>query len=420
MRVGVVGGGITGLALGYHLAERGVDSVALEASDRPGGVIRSDAVAGRVLERGPQRTRLVDPVETLVDELSLRDDLVTGDPSLPMYVYARGSLGRAPFSIREFLTTDLLSWRGKLRVLAEPLTSQGDESEMAADLFARKFGEEAYRNVIGPLFGGIYGSDPAEMPAGYAPSPLLDLERRDGSLLVPAVKTALDTGSRPPITFEEGLETLPRGLYRATADRVHLDRPATGLRADGDGYVLETPDGQERVDRVVLTTPADVSADLLTEVAPDAADRLDRLAYNPLALVSLVADLDREGFGYQVGLDADLRTLGVSWTASLFGRDGLYTAFLGGMSDPEALEMDDDALGDLAAREFREVTGASAEVLDVARLERGFPAWDRTWRHLDGLELPDGVALATNYTARMGIPGRLREARSLAGELADA
>jgi len=419
MTVGIIGAGITGLTLSHRLADREADSVAFEASADPGGVVRSATVDGHVLERGPQRTRLTPGIESLVDDVGLREDLLTADPELPMFVYANGALGVAPFSVRKFLTTDLLSVRGKLRVLAEPLTASGHENETAAHLFRRKFGDEAYENFIGPLFGGIYGSDPAEMPAGYAPSPILNLERRSGSLLRPAIETGLDNESKPPISFTDGMQQLPRGLYEANSDRVHLDTPVTAVHEAEDGYRIETEDGAETVSDVVVTTPADASADLLEAVAPDAAARLRRLNYNPLALVYLDADNPREGFGYQVRREEGLRTLGVSWNDSLFGRDGVHTAFLGGMTDPEILARDDDYLGTVAAEEFRQVTGAEADVIEVVRLDRGFPAWDRSWRHLDGLDLPEGIHLATNYTARMGLPGRIREAGSLAETLSD-
>jgi oxygen-dependent protoporphyrinogen oxidase len=418
-RVGIVGAGITGLTLSYHLDERGIDHVVLEAGDEPGGIIRSSTVDGNVLEHGPQRARLTGPIEELVDELDLHDATVTADPALPMFVYANGSLGTVPFSITKFFTTDLLSWRGKLRLLAEPLTSQGREDEMAAELFTRKFGEEAYKNFIGPLFGGIYGSDPAEMPAGYAPSPILKLERRSGSLLRPALETALENERNPPLTFEEGLQQLPRAIAREVDEYVHYERPVQGVQETAEGYAIETETGDELVDRVVITSPADVSADLLEDVAPDAADRLDRLNYNPLAVVHLYAETDHEGFGYQVRRDEGLHTLGVSWNGKLFDRDGVYTAFLGGMDEPELLEEDDETLGRIATEEFEDVMGEPAEVINITRLDRGFPAWDRSWAATDELEFPDGIRLATNYTARMGIPSRLREAKQLAETFAE-
>ncbi|MFB6107245.1 MAG: protoporphyrinogen oxidase [Haloplanus sp.] len=416
--VGIVGAGITGLALGHHLRERGVDSVAFEAAPEPGGVIRSDRVDGRVLEYGPQRTRLTPAVEEIVEACALRDDLRVADSDLPLYVYADGRLRRVPFSPTQFLTTDLLSWRGKARMLAEPLTDGFRDGETAGEYFTRKFGREAYRNLVEPLFGGIYGSDPGEMPGEYALTTVRRMER-SGSLLRAVAHRVREGGERPPpVSFADGMAQLPRALYDRTRDRVSLETPVERIVADGDGYRLETGTDRVAVDHVVVTPRADVAAGLLSEVAPESARALRRLAYNPLAYVHLVSDADPAGYGYQVRHDEDLRTLGVTWNASLFDRDGVYTCFLGGMENPGLVDRSDRVLGRVAREEFEAVMGADAEVINVTRHHRGMPAYDGSWTAMADVDLPDGVTLATNYAGRMGVPSRIREAKRLAEALA--
>jgi len=416
MRVGIVGAGITGLALTHHLAERGVDSIALEASDEPGGVMRSERVDGLVLERGPQRLRRTPGVDDLIEACHLAGEVIEA-PDLPLFVYTDGHLGEVPFDLNTFVGTNVLSWPGKLRLLAEPLTRAGRPDESIEQVFQRKFGDEAYRSVFGPLYGGIYGSDPGRMPARHALASLLDRERETHSLLRAFLQRVGSGHEFPPASFADGLQVLPQGLAERHADRVRLGDRATDVQADGDGYRIDTNDGTESVDRVVVTTPGSVAGALLDGIA-DGADALGELTYNRLAMVYLQADLATEGLGYQVGYGEGLHTLGVSWNASMFGRDGLYTAFLGGMHDPEILTNADDRLAEIAAREFETVTGASASVVDVHRLDPGFPAWDASWDALDRISTPDGVHLATNYAARMGIPSRVQEAATLAERLA--
>ena len=419
-RVGIVGAGVTGLALSHFLAERGVESVAFEASDEPGGVIRSGRTNGTVLEYGPQRMRLSGPLADLVADLGVEDQLVAAESDLPLYVYADGDLREVPTSLSAFVRTDALSWRGKLRLLKEPLTAPADPEETAADLFVRKFGPEAYHTVIGPLFGGIFGSDPARMPAKHALEGLIRLEEREGSLLVPAAKRLAMNGDRPPaVVFEDGNQRLGETLYEATSDRVHLETPVESIREHGDGYLLEAGGDRAVVDDVVVTTPADVSATVLEAVAPIAAARLRELRYNPLALVYLEADAPKRGFGYQIRKDEPFHTLGVSWNGVAFGRDDLVTCFFGGMLEPELVSEPEGRLARLACEEYEAVTGCEATFLEVERMHRGFPAHDDTWDALEGLELPDGIHLATNYTSRMGIPSRVRHAKRLAGRFAE-
>ena len=417
MRVGVVGAGVTGLALTHYLAERGIDSVVYEASDEPGGVIDSRVVDGRLVEVGPQRLRLTDEIETLVDELQLRRSLRVADDDHPLYVYADGSLRVVPRSPSAFLTTDLLLPTAKLRLLAEPLTANGSPDESIAELFTRKFGTETYENLVKPILGGTFGSDPASMPARHALEGVLALEQRHGNLLVPAARRLLGSSETPPpASFDDGLQQLPVALAEAHADGVKLGTAVESVRTGTDGgFVVETTaDTSTAFDRLVVTTPASVTAEILESLAPSASTALDGLTYNPLVLVHLRSDAAPSGFGYQVRRSESLRTLGVSWNASLFDRDGVYTAFFGGMGDAAALDLSDDELGALAVQEFEQVMDAEADVLHVERLPNAFPAYDESWDALDGLELPAGLTLATNYTARMGIPSRVREARCLA------
>ncbi|WP_135828388.1 protoporphyrinogen oxidase [Halorussus halobius] len=431
--VGIVGGGITGLALAHYLDRHDVDVALFEATPDPGGVIRSGRVDGSVVEWGPQRVRRTDRIDGLIGDLDLESEVRTAAPDLPVCVYADGDLHPAPFSPSAFASTDLLSAEAKREVLAEPFTEPASPDETAAELFARKFGAETYRKLLGPLFGGIYGSDPAEMPVGHALSGLVALERRDGSLLKTAIgRTAGGRDAPPAISFDDGLQRLPEALADAHADAVRLGTPVTAVRErvgvdepGGPTYELETAEGSTAVEQVVLTTRADLTADLLADLASASVGSLRELTYNPFATAYLRADLEGEGevdpaaLGYQVGFDADLRTLGASWNASMFDRD-VYSVFLGGMHDPEVLDESDDRIGEIAAAEFETVTGAPAEVVDVHRLERGFPAYDDSWAALDRVDTPTGVRLATNYTARMGVPSRIREAASLAEELADS
>ncbi|MFB6146316.1 MAG: protoporphyrinogen oxidase [Halobacteriaceae archaeon] len=422
-QVGVVGAGMTGLALTHFLAERGVPVRTVEADAEPGGVVRSRERAGTVLEVGPQRFRLTDGVGELADAAGVREALITAPADLSLYVYADGALREVPRTPTGFLRTDLLSWRGKLRILAEPLTDPIDPDESAGAALARKFGDDAYRNLVEPLYGGTYASDPAEMPARHALGPVMDLEDAEGSLLRPALRRLLARDDHAaPVAVEGGNQRLPDGLYKRHAGAIDLDTPAEAVRptgGDGGPYDLETAAGTHRVDDVVVTAPAPAAADVLEPVAPDAADRVRQLTYNPLAYVYLRADVDRRGLGYQVRRGEGFHTLGVTWNGCAFDRDSLCTAFFGGMTDSEVLDRDDESLGRLAAEEFEAIVGAPAEVIEVVRDPDAIPAYDQTWSALDGLELPDGVHLATNYTARLGVPSRIREARALARRLAD-
>ncbi len=58
----VVGGGVAGLAAALELQEDLGEVLVFDASDRPGGVMRTDHVAGYVVERGPNTFQVKAPM----------------------------------------------------------------------------------------------------------------------------------------------------------------------------------------------------------------------------------------------------------------------------------------------------------------------------------------------------------------------
>lgn len=418
--VAVVGAGVTGLALCRSLTERGRSVAVLEGADRAGGVVESRRVRGRVLELGPQRTRLTGPVARAVDELGLRDELLTAPADLPLYVFRDGRLRRAPLDPSSFLRTDLLTLAGKLRFLAEPLAAPPRGGETAADFFRRSFGEEGYLHVLGPLFGGVYASDPERMPARHTLVPLWRALGAPRSFVLSAAGRALRGEERPPAcSFREGLSTLTDALAEACGRRLRLGATVARVEDAEDGFTVMVRGGAPvEASRVVVTVPADEAARLLAGQGGDAIEALGRLRYNPLAVVHLESEPGLRGYGYQISLaEEGFATRGATWNASLFGRRGVHTAYLGGMGREEDVERSDSWLAETAASEFEAVTGSAARPLSVHRTR--MPAHDRSWRHLDAAlaAVPPGVHLCANYESQAGIPARLREADRLAEAL---
>ncbi len=418
MRVGIIGGGITGLALTHALAQRGVDSILLEEADDVGGVIRTSRHDGRVVELGPQRTRLSPPVRRLVDELELRGEMVEARSGARLFIWARGRLRAVPNGPRGLLTGDLLSPAGRVRAALEPCTRGIRPRESVARYFRRKTGREAYGRLFGPLVSATFGSDPETMPAARVLPMFLDPLGVKRSLFA-AARRWEPAAAPPAFTFMAGMATLPRAIARRHGDRVRVAAPVRELRRSGRRFEIAhggpRPDS-ETVDHVAIATPAPAAAELLRAVAPAAADRLAGLRYHRVAVVPLQVESAPEGFGFQVALGERLRTRGVTWNASLFGRDGICTAYLGGGLDPGVVAWDAARLERTAADEYEAIHGVAATPIRTARPR--LPAYDGSWAALEGLDVPPGITLTAGYTGRLGISSRIAEAESVAEQLA--
>jgi oxygen-dependent protoporphyrinogen oxidase len=333
-----------------------------------------------------------------------------------LFVYRKRRLRRVPFSIGAFLTSDILSPAGKLRILLEPFTRGARDDESVADFFIRKLGTEAYANLIGPLYGGLYASDPRDMVVGLSLRYALREFRVGRSLLLPLLRRRGTIAPPVACSFREGLAELPRTLFERHCAHIHLSTAVRDIARSGTSYVVMTDTERIDAEHVVITAPAAVAAALLRDVAADAARGIEQLVYNPLAVVHLHAHTDLRGLGYQVSFAEPLITRGVTWNDSLFERAGVYTVYLGGAKNPWVANESPELLARIAVDEFRLATGYEARPLSV-ELER-MPAWDRSWSGLAALRLPHGLHLHANWEARPGIAGRLAQSRRLAERLA--
>ena len=419
MRVGVVGAGISGLSVIHELSTADdCDVVGFEARDEPGGIVRSRRIDGRLVELGPQRLRLTPGIESLVDELDLRDQLQFGDDDQALYIYHDGTLRVVPLSVREALSTDLLSPLGKLRILAEPLTAPAREGETVDEFLCRRFGTQAARRYMGPLYSGLYGTDTDEMLMEYSLGRALNSAGVGRSLLVWVIRRLIEGRETPPIcSFTEGLGTLTNAMYEAHSESIHLSTPVEAIRSADDGYEVRTAGGIEHVDQLVVTTPAATTAELVEGVDAELAETLSRFNYNPIAMVYLHSAFDRKGIGALVPEGSDVPISGSTWNASFLDREGVFTCYVDPNSDPEMASRTDDELGALAADAFEMLTGSEATPIGVHRWEPGMPAYDRSWTAMDELSTPAGIHLCTNYVGRAGIPGRIRSAKRVAGTI---
>src|SRR5262245_53421029 len=115
----IVGAGISGLVEAYWLKMLGRKVLLIEAGDRFGGVIQSIDADGFLIERGPNSLRGTHEFLDLVEELDLSDELITGNPRAPAFVYSEGNLHPVPMSPPAIIKSRLISNASKFRLMCE-------------------------------------------------------------------------------------------------------------------------------------------------------------------------------------------------------------------------------------------------------------------------------------------------------------
>ncbi|NJH65091.1 protoporphyrinogen oxidase [Staphylococcus agnetis] len=171
-KVAIIGAGITGLSSAFFIKKHfpNVDITIYEASDVPGGKIKTVSHDGYTIELGPESYLGRKSIMTEVaKEVGIRDEDIITNQTGQSYIFARnqlypipgGSILGIPTDIKPFVTTKLISFKGKLRALKDltrkPISMNEDISVGA--FFRYRLGDEILENLIEPLLSGIYGTD---------------------------------------------------------------------------------------------------------------------------------------------------------------------------------------------------------------------------------------------------------------------
>lgn len=468
-RVVVVGAGITGLTTAFTLATRhpGLEITVVESADRVGGKILTTPFAGRPVDCAADAflARVPEAVE-LCDELGLAR-MLTSPAERAALVWSRGALRRLPEGLVLGVPTDLgalaasgiVSAEGVARAAEDldrnewtagqpPADPEGDGDMSVGALVRDRLGDEVFERLVAPLLSGVNAGDADRLSLAAGAAQLAAAARRRPSLIAglrEQQRDARDAGADPtaPVFYgipvgSQTLTDLLLARLTAAGVPVHLRCPVSALRRDGNTWAITTSRGVLTADRLVLATPAPVTARLIEPFAPDVAAGLGALDYASVAMITLAVareaidnPLDASGF-----LVADRDRLpaltACSWASSKWAHLAdpemvILRVSAGRFGDTTALGLDDHDLVEAISNDLRTTMGISGPPLHrrVTRWIDGLPQFRpghlarvRSWRaQVDG-DAP-GVILAGAAYDGLGIPACIRQGRR-AAELAAA
>lgn len=446
MSIGVIGGGIAGLTAAYELHRQGIPVRVLEATSGTGGMIRSERVDGYLVEHGPNSLR--DTNELLpetIDSLGIRDQVVDASAvARKRFVVKDESPEPLPMSPLAFLTTSLLSMKGKARLLMEPfIKPDGTADESVADFIDRRLGSEILDYAVDPFVGGIFAGDPADLSVRHAFSKLYDMEAEHGSLfrgMIHAMRNRPDSRSKKQsiYSFKDGVETLPNALRDALGSRVQVNAPVTSMRLDDQQWhvATQTPDGATEMhffDAVISTVPLHRLASIDFNAYID-LDAFRNVPYPPVSVIALGFDRSDvahplDGFGMLVPkVEDSFSILGTLFSSTLFPErapDGkvLLTTFVGGSRRPELGRAETSELRSTVLQDLRDLLGVTGQPSFVRHIQwpRAIPQYTkehgRTQSLIKRLETRHpGLFLAGNYRTGISVGDTMKSGVEAAQE----
>lgn len=396
MNVIVVGAGISGLATAHALLQRqpGLDLAVLEAAPRTGGKVWTEhSGEGYACEWGVNGFLDKEPrTLALAAELGLKPMPAAADAAR-RYVWRGSKLHRLPESPPAFLTSGLLSLKGRLRVLCEPLIARGGaEDESLADFARRRLGEEALKALIDPMASGVFAGNPERMSLASCFPRIREIEQRYGSLIRGMIRLQLESrrsGKGPGpgpgpggrlTSFAGGMSELTDGLTERLGPTVRTATPVESLSPGGPGYQLHLPGGETlEAERVILAAPAWAQAAMLRDWQPQLASLLGGIDYPPLAVACLgykasTLPTKPDGFGFLIPSSERRALLGTIFDSNVFAHRApqgsvLLRSMIGGSRAPERAMQPEAEILDSVQSELKSLLGITAEP-ELARVYR--------------------------------------------------
>lgn len=243
----VVGGGVAGLVVARRLALAGRPVRILEASDRLGGQLAPQTIAGVQLDAAAESfaTR-GGGVQPLLTELGLADDVVSPEPVAAWVQRARGGavplptagLLGIPADPRDPGVVEALGPRGALRAQGDELlpAAVGTDAATLGELVTVRMGEAVLENLVAPVVRGVYSREARDLPVDEAHPRLRAALAEHGTLAaaVRALRAAAPAGSL--------VAGLRGGMFRL-ADALAADVARLGVAVEFGTPVAEVPEG---------------------------------------------------------------------------------------------------------------------------------------------------------------------------------
>ncbi len=452
-RVAVVGGGIAGLAAAWELshAAEGLEIVLLEGSDRVGGKLRLETVAGAPVDVGAESVLARRPeAMTLLAEAGLESEAVHPAP-VGAAIVSRGRLWPMPKGTVMGVPGDPESVRGLLteaeveRLRHEQLGQPVGGDVAVGRLIDERLGAAVTDRLVEPLLAGVYAGHSRELSLELSVPVLYDAARAGRSLIEAAAyaaeaASAATTAPPPPVfaSLRGGIGRLPGHLadqLRARRVEIRVGTTVRGLRRAAAGWTLTTgptiAEVHDTFDAVVLATPAAPTARLLGAAAPGAASLLRQVEYASMAIVTLALDgpppewLDGSGFLVPPteGLTIKASTFSsVKWPWLLEAHPDLtfLRASIGRHREEATLQRSDAELVEIALADLATVLARKVPAPVDARVQRwggGLPQYAPGHRSLVEAarsELPPGVELGGAAYDGVGIPACIGSGRRAA------
>ena len=293
MRVGIIGGGVAGLAAAYHLTKEGHFAEVFEVAPFLGGQASTFDVFGGRLERGYHHLFVSDTeIADLIQELGLGGKLAWLESTVGFYHGGKIWDFASPMDLLRFKPLPFLD---RIRVgfwtfiLQKTKSYSKFEGVTARDWLSKRMGRRGYEVIWEPLLRGKFGEFYDKIGMTWIWNKVtLRVASRKGAGQVEHL-------GYPMGSFGEVIEVLADRIAQQ-GGVIHTSASVTQIvEADGSATAMEVQlEGGEterrEFDAIIATTPSYVFTRLAPAMPPEYQSKLENVDYLSAVLMVMVMD----------------------------------------------------------------------------------------------------------------------------------
>ncbi len=338
MKIGIIGGGISGLSSAFWLSQNTTDNleiVLIEKNSELGGSIDTVKKNGFTIESGPNGFLDSKPYTlNLAKDAGLSENLLkSNDAARKRFIMKYGALQQLPESGGAFLKSKLLTAKAKIRLAGELLIppKKNDEDETVGDFARRRLGEEALDYMISPMVSGIFAGDPDKMSLKACFPVIYNLEKEYGGLIKALFKKKKKSSSAAGpggvlTSYKGGLKNFIRDLSVKCIEndvRILTGEEVIKISKNNSGFIVNTKKNKFEFDKIIIASPAYSASKFLNSLNEELSNLLVRIPYSPIFVAGLgfeskSVENDLDGFGYLIPFKENQKILGALFTSSIF------------------------------------------------------------------------------------------------------
>lgn len=441
-RIAILGGGISGLTLGYLLKKKDIEVCVFERTHRSGGYIGTKIDSGFLIEHGPNGFFSNEPKTLdLIKQLDLEPGIIkSNDTSRERYAYYDKTLHKLPAKPTDLLKSSFFSFSSKFKIFKEsafPSSTGTRLNNRSLYDFARDhFGEDVAENVVCPMAIGIFGGDAKKISINKAIPKMIAMEQEYGSM-VKAIKAQSEKDEQTALlSFKNGMQVLIDALEKQLGENFKPNSYVTQIEKGKMFKVtyqdeVESQTFTEEFQDVILSLPANAMPDVLGGIIDEVT--LEKLASFPTApiknlTIAFQKPLNFRGFGVLVSPNEGEKILGFLHPKDIFenrcpeGKD-ILTVMLGGTFHPQAINWSLQNGLKIALEALEKILGKLPPVEKYWAWNHapGIPQYNTDWiefmDHFEGqIKATNGLWLHSTVSGGISINDCIRKSFELADQ----